>query len=196
MILQCPAISLDLPLEWKADIQYLTQITSECQNILTNIFCCCRVHVQFLVFAIKHTSVLGPRRRGGGVAKKKEGGGGQEEGGMGGPQEKGGGGRRRRGGQKKGGRQKKGGGGGAAEEGKKERTNNKPNQTPSWIPQSITKVQCSMQRSDTTIDDMNEFFVALIHPVSPFISAHVICYPPLTPCPVMPLPTWHTLSSF
>lgn len=53
MLLQCPAISLDLQVEWKTDIRYLTQITSESQTILTNIFCWCRVHIQFLVFAIK-----------------------------------------------------------------------------------------------------------------------------------------------
>lgn len=58
MLLQCPAISLDLPAEWKADTQYLTQITSECQNILTSIFCWCRVHTQFLVFAIKSTTTV------------------------------------------------------------------------------------------------------------------------------------------
>lgn len=58
MLLQCPAISLDLPAEWKADTQYLTQITSECQNTLTSIFCWCRVHTQFLVFAIKYTNIV------------------------------------------------------------------------------------------------------------------------------------------
>lgn len=63
MLLQCPAISLDWPAEWKADTRYLTQITSECQNILTSIFCLCRVYTQLLVFAMKNTTT---------VLKKKE----------------------------------------------------------------------------------------------------------------------------
>lgn len=63
MLLQCAAISLDSPAEWKADTQYLTQITSEFQNILTSIFCWCRVHAQLLVFTIKNTSIVLKKKR-------------------------------------------------------------------------------------------------------------------------------------
>lgn len=58
MLLPCPAISLDLPAEWEAATQYLTQITSECQNILTTIFCWCRLPTQFLVFVIKNMTIV------------------------------------------------------------------------------------------------------------------------------------------